>query len=45
LWKIKTEGFSLGMSRVWLKIDNWWNKNDIFHDPSINADEIGEDML
>lgn len=44
LWKIKTEGFSLGMSRVWLKIDNWWNKGEL-HDPSINVDEIGDDML
>ena len=43
-WKIKTTGFSLGMSQVWLKIDNWWNKGEL-HDPSINADEIGDDML
>ena len=43
-WKIKTTGFSLGMSQVWLTIDNWWNKGEL-HDPSINADEIGDDML
>jgi len=44
LWKIKTTGFSLGMSQVWLTIDNWWNKGEL-HDPSINAEEITDDML
>ncbi len=44
LWKINRDGFSLGMSRVWLRIDNWWNKGEL-QDPSINPDEIDDDML
>lgn len=43
MWRIKQDGFSLGMSKVWLKIDTWWNKDEL-RDNEVYESEM-DDML